>query len=240
MNHHELTVLQASCHGPTLTHRHIRFALSREFSACAVAFSEAYRHEAFLRDRDSWRVTMPVTRPDDDRDTLRGKGDAPVLVRRHHPLVAGWSTRAAHRSVPLKIAPPRYFNGQTFAHALGAVEVIGAHPHAGILGVPESVDRVQEYARSMGVLEDHVRQSLDKGRLPVVCGDLNYPDHGQAGPSWSPARVFARLGLLTWTVGVDWMAWDPRLVRVGRRIVFPAQNGQDHPWLWQRFTGFAR
>lgn len=238
--HHRLTVLQASCHGPTLTHRQIRFALSSRFQACAVAFSEAYRHEAFLRDRESWRVTLPHTELDDDRDVLRGKGDAPVLVRRHHPMLDSWSLRACTRSVPLRLAPPRYFNGQAFAHALGAVEVMGAHPHADIRGRPAGLDRVEKYAQSMRLLELRIEHSLDRNRLPVVCGDLNYPDDGQAGPSWSPSRVFARLGFKTWAVGVDWIAYHPRLIPTHNAVIGKSETGQDHPWLHASFTGFSR
>lgn len=235
---HPLTVLQASCHGPSLTHRAIRYALSREFSACVVNFSEAYRHEAFLYDRPSWRVTLPVIREGDDRDVVRGKGDAPVVVRRHHHLLDSWSMKACSRSVPLKIAPPRWFNGQTFDHELGAVEAMAAHPNAAIRGLPEGLDRVEKYAQSMRLLELRIEDSLHRGRLPVVTGDLNYPDVD--GPPWCPSRMFARLGLKTWAVGVDWIAYSPRLVPIRNRIIGQAQTGQDHPWLHASFTGFRK
>lgn len=234
--HHELRVIAAMNHGPTVDHKALRFALSREFLACAVIFSEAYRHEAFLRDRPSWRATMPVGRPDDDRDTLRGKMDAPVLVRRHHPLIDSWSVQACGRSVPIKLAPPRYFNGQTFAHELGEVEVVAAHPHAAIIGHPEGLDRVQKYAHSMRVLEAHVDESIQRGRLVVVGGDLNYPDVD--GPSWSPPEVFRRLGLRTWCVGVGWLAWSPRLVPLRQEVIGRDRTRQDHPWMFKAFTGF--
>lgn len=236
--HHPLTVLQASCHGPSVTHRTIRFALSRHFSACAVAFSEAYRHTRFLHDREAWRVTVPHVFPEDDRETWRGKGDAPVLVRRHHPMVDAWSMKACRRSVPVKLAPPRYFNGQTLAHELGAVEVMAAHPHAKVQGLPITVDRVEQYAHSMGRLEQKIERALDLNRLPVILGDLNHPDTGQAGPPWAPARVFARHGLKSWAVGVDWIAYHPSLVPIGNQVIGRAQTGQDHPWLWAKFTGF--
>lgn len=237
--HNRLTFLHAPCHGPTLTHSTIRFALSDEFHACAVGFSEAYRHEAFLRGRPRWRPTMPAPRPEDDSHMTRGKFDAPVLVRRHHPLVASWSVKACGRSAPLKLAPPRWFNGQTFAHDLGAVETIAAHPHAKIVGLPGDLDRVEKYAESMRVLEAHIEKSLNKGRLVVLGGDLNYPDR-PGGPAWSPPRMLRRLGLKHWAVGIDWVAWSPELVPVRNRVIGREQTHQDHPWLWVSFTGFSR
>lgn len=239
-DHHLLGVLQASCHGPSMTHRTIRYALSKEFSACVVNFSEAYRHEAFLYDRESWRVTLPIIREGDGPNVVRGKGDAPVLVRRHHHLIASWSMKACAGSVPVKLAPPRWFNGQTFDHPLGPVEAMAAHPHAAIRGLPETLDRVEKYAESMRRLEERISHSLDRHRLPVVTGDLNYPDVGQAGPPWCPSRMFARLGLKTWSVGVDWIAYHPRLVPLQRRVIGRDQTGQDHPWLHATFTGFHR
>lgn len=235
--HAQLVVLHAPCHGPSLTHKTIRFALSDEVGACAVVPSEAYRHEAFIRDRPRWRVTMPVIRDDDDHDTVRGKGDVPVLVRRHHPLLSSWSRKACGRSVPIKLAPPRYFNGQTFAHDLGAVEVVAAHPHAAVVGKPLTLDRVEKYAASMRVLEEHLEFSLSKGKLPVVCGDLQIGDRD--GPPWYPMRMFARLGFNTWNVGVDWVAWPPGLVPIRRRVIGREQTRQDHPWLHVTFTGFS-
>lgn len=229
--HDRLRVLHAPMHGPTVTHRDIRYALSSEFSACAVTFSEAYRHEAFLRDRPRWRPTMPVPQESDDWHRTRGKFDAPVLVRRHHPLVASWSQHVCRRSVPVRIAPPRWFNGQTFAHDFGAVEVIAAHPNAAVVGRPPGLDRVEQYAQSMQALEVHIARSVMRGRLIVVGGDLNWPGK-PAHPSWSPPAMFRRLGFETWSVGIDWLAWSPALVPTDRRIIPRGRNGQDHPWLW--------
>lgn len=233
-----LTVLQASCHGPSLDTRTIRFALSHRVGAHVVDWSEAYRHREFLDERDGWRTTMPAPQLDDDRDTSRGKFDAPVMVRRRFPLVDEWSALMCHRSVPLRLAPPRYGNGQAFVHPLGAVEAIGFHPHADIIGHPHGLPRVREYARGMEKLGRRVTRALDDNRLVIVSGDLNYPDRD--GPPWSPRRLFADLGLKTWSVGVDWFAWSPELVLVGSDVIGRDKTRQDHPWLLARFSGFLR
>lgn len=233
-----LTVLQASCHGPTLDTQTIRFALSARIGAHDVRFSEAYRHRLFLSERNGWRSTMPPAQPEDDRDTLRGKFDAPVMVRRRLPMVDEWHRLMCHRSTPLKLAPPRYANGQAYVHALGVVEAIAFHPHAAIHGRPPGLDRVQEYARGMKRLGRRIERALDDDRLVIVSGDLNYPNAD--GPPWSPRRLFADLGLKTWAVGVDWFAWSPQLVLVGSDVIGRDQTRQDHPWLLARFSGFLR
>lgn len=233
-----LVVLQASCHGPTLDTQTIRFALSSRIGAHVVNFSEAYRHRLFLSERDGWRATMPEAQLDDDRDTTRGKFDAPVMVRHRFPMVDEWSRLMCHRAAPLKLAPPRYANGQAFVHPLGVVEDIAFHPHAAIRGFATGLPRVREYARGMELLERKIVRALEADRLVVVSGDLNYPDVD--GPEWSPRRLFARLGLKTWSVGVDWLAWSPQLVLVGQDVIGRDKTRQDHPWLVGRFSGFLR
>lgn len=233
-----LTLLQASCHGPTLDVQTIRFALSSWVGAHVVNFSEAYRHRLFLAERESWRSTMPETQLDDDRDTIRGKFDAPVMVRRRLPMVDEWSRLMCHRAVPLRLAPPRYGNGQAFVHPLGLIEDTTLHPHAAVEGFSSGLPRVQEYARGMDRLERRIARALDDNRLAIGSGDLNYSDHD--GPEFAPRRMFARLGLRTWNVGVDWVWWSPELVCVARDVFTREQTRQDHPWLRARFSGFLR
>lgn len=232
-----LTVLHAPCHGPSMTMQTVRFALSGHIGADSVAFSEAYRmRDSLEAGRPRWRVTMPLELPGDDWDSIRGKFDCPVLVRRRHPLVDEWTLKVARRSFPRKIAPDRWANAQTYAHELGPVEHSAMHPHAVVQGLHDSIPRVQEYARSMRRLEAHLERSLEAGKLPVVTGDLNHPDVD--GPSWVPRRTFARLGLKTWAVGIDWVAWHPALVIVDRKVISREQTRMDHPWLVTRFEGF--
>lgn len=233
-----LVLLQASCHGPTVDTRTLRFALGGDVGADVVNGSELYRHRAWLSERPKWRVSLPPVDDGDDRDDLRGKNDAPVLVRRRYPLVDEWWRLMCHRSTPLKLAPPRYANAQTFAHPLGLVEAVAFHPHANVRGFPHDLPRVVEYRRGMRRLEQHLRHSLERGRLPVGSGDLNYPNVD--GPEWSPRRMFARLGLRTWSVGVDWVWWHPQLVMVDQRVYGRDRTRQDHPWLRAAWTGFVR
>lgn len=233
-----LVLLQASCHGPTLDTRTLRFALGGEVGADVVNFSEAYHHRPWLLDRERWRASFPPVDDGDDRDTLRGKNDAPVLVRRRYPQEDEWWRLMCHRSAPLRLAPPRYANAQTFVHPLGLVESTAFHPHAKIRGLPADLPRVVEYRRGMDRLERHLAHSIERGRLVIGSGDLNYPDVD--GPEWSPRRVFARLGLRTWSVGVDWVWWTPRLVLVDRKVYARDQTRQDHPWLRASWTGFVR
>lgn len=232
--------LQASCHGPTLDTKTCRFALSARVEANSVVFSEAYRepNRVFLDDREHWRATMPQQLPSDDRDTLRGKFDAPVLIRGRYPLVDEWSSQMCHRSAPLRLAPPRYANGQAVASPFGALEVVGMHPHADIIGHPPDLPRVVEYRRSMQRLRHRLAQALDAGRLVIFSGDLNYP--ARPGPMWTPREVFGQLGLRTWAVGVDWVAWSPELVCVDREVIGRDRTRQDHPWLRATFTGFVQ
>lgn len=236
-----LTVLQASCHGPTLDTKTIRFALSAQVGAQVVNLSEAYRHALFVTDRPGWRTILPADPEDDtrrDHDTIRGMFDAPSMVRARFPFVDSWSSLMSHRSAPLKLAPPRYANGQAFVHPLGVVEDIAFHAHADIKGRPTGIPRVVEYARGMRRLERRITRALDDNRLVIVSGDLNYPDAD--GPEFAPRRLFARLGLRTWSVGVDWFAWSPGLVLVGQDVIGREQTRQDHPWLRARFSGFIK
>lgn len=228
---HPLTILHAPCHGPTVTPHHIRHALT--LGACSVGFSELYERVPYLRERPSWRTTVGNP-PNDTHDELRGAHDAPIATRRHHEQVRSFAMRACDASTPLKLAPPRWVQSDTYVHPLGDVEHITAHPNAAVVGLdPARVDRVKKYVATMGVLERRIKLALKRKRLVVVTGDLNYPALADV-VDWSPHAMFARTGLKVWAIGVDYVAHGPGLRPVDRQVI--TDNGQDHPWMMRRFV----
>lgn len=235
---HSLVVLHAPAHGPSLTRHHIRRALG--LGACSIGWSEAYRRIDYLRGRPSWRLTVawPSEAILDDPDERRGAWDCPISTRRHHDRLAAFRVRACDESTPIKLAPPRYVYGEAYAHPLGDVEHIAAHPNAAVVNRetgeplnPREVDRVAKYVETMAVVERRARHALNRNRLVVITGDLQMGAH-QSVP-WSPSSIAKRLDLRVWAEGIDYVLSDKRLKPVDRRVI---HTTMDHPWMREEFT----
>lgn len=225
---HLLRIVHAPLRGPEVTTREMRRALKLE--ACSIGWTEAYRRIPFLLRRPSWRIAVGHS-----QTSLRGPGDVPVIVRRHHPLVDRWAIKACDAASPLRLAPERWITGLAYRHPLGVIEHIAHHPNP-IMNPDATLSMRREYRNSMERLEACARAALELGRLPVITGDLNVTP---ASPlEFAPRQVFDRLNLKWWAVGVDWVAWHRHLVPVARRVIERDVNGQDHPWLVIDFEGW--
>lgn len=225
---HLLRIVHAPLRGPEATRADLKHAL--ELGACSIGFTEAYHYTRYLRRRPSWRIAVGHS-----EHSLRGPGDVPVLVRRHHAAVDRWAIKACDAGEPLRLAHERWITGFAYRHPLGVIEHIDHHPDA-VQAPTATLSMRRLYRESMERLETCVRVALELGRLPVVTGDLNLPAHNPL--PYAPRAVFGRLGLKTWSVGVDWIAWHKDLIPVDRAVI--ADNGQDHPWLSIDFEGWRR
>lgn len=225
---HPLRIVHAPLRAPIARPADIQRALA--LGGCSVGPTEAYRLIGYLRRRPSWRIAVGRS-----ETSLRGPGDVPVLVRRHHKPVDRWAIKACGPADPLRLAPERWITGFAYRHPLGTIEHIAHHPHP-ILNAAATLSMRRGYRESMERLEQCVRVSLELGRLPVVTGDLNVTR--ASALEFAPRAMFERLGLKAWSVGVDWIAWHRSLVPVGRRVIERQENGQDHPWLVLDLEGF--
>ncbi len=228
-----LTILHAPTHGPTLDLDAIRFAAS--LRADSIGWSEAYRRIPALRRRLRYR-----TRVGDPRGipnaTIRGAHDVPVQVRRTRRLVDWYAFKACDPSTPIKIAPDRWITGAIYDHPIGRIEHVVLHPNAAVQGVDPEVDRVRKYANQMRRLESTVTLAWRRGHVPIVTGDLNWGKPEDDDPWFAPWRVFGRLDLDYWRVGLDWIAYPPHL-RIAERVTFPeSRTGSDHPWMLARLA----
>lgn len=227
---HLLRIVHAPLRGPEATPLEMRRAL--ELGACSIGWTEAYRRVGFLRRRLMWRTAVG-----ESPTSLRGPGDVPVMVRRHHRPVDRWAIKACDAAHPLRLAHERWLTGFAYQHPLGLIEHIAAHTDP-IQAPTATLSMRRAYRTNMERLETVVTVSLELGRLPVVTGDLNL---GSSSPlEFAPRHVFDRLNLKVWSVGVDWVAWHRSLIPVRRRVIAPDVNGQDHPWLVIDFEGWRR
>lgn len=220
-----LTILHAGCHAPSLDLGAVRLASSLDPDS--IGWSEAYERIPLLRSRVRYKVRVGRSRT----DPRRGARDVPISRRRSHAEVDWWAIKACEASHPERIAPERWITGVAYRHPIGVVEHINLHPNAAVQHTDPDLDRVRKYADTMRRLESRIIRAQRLGRHVVVTGDLNWS--GRTGPRWSPGRVFDRVDLRTWNVGLDWVAWSSHLrtTRGGLSIIGPDRTGQDHPWL---------
>lgn len=224
-----IAVLHAPCHAPSLDLGAVRLATSLD--ADSIGWSEAYERIPLLRTRLRYKVRVGTSRT----DPRRGARDVPILRRRSRREVDWWAIKACGPSEPIRIAPERWITGVAYETGFGVVEHIAAHPHAAVQDRDPDLDRVEGYRQNMRRLESRIIRAQRLGRHVVVTGDLQW--NGLVGPLWAPGRVFGRLDLRMWNVGLDWLAVSGHLRTVPRslRLLGPAETGQDHPWLFGRF-----
>jgi hypothetical protein len=228
---HELTLLHAACHGPTLSRARIRQAC-RRYGAGVIEWTEAYRRNRYLRTRLRFRMVVGKSKT----DPRRGPKDNPLLVRRGYEVIDRGAVKACDASTPHKIAPERWISWAIIRHLeLGVIGVYALHPNAAVVDAWES-DRAAKYRQQMQALIDLVRANRARYHVDddVVSGDLNYHENDPVR-DLTPRDVFEQLGMDFWCEHLDWIAWTPGLEPVEKRVIPTSENGQDHPWLLVRF-----
>lgn len=222
-----LTILHAPTHvvrSPRVIRRATRTA------ADSIGFTEAYNAIGLLAARRRYRLTVGSG----GRDERRGAKDTPVLTRKAHVSLGAGAMQVSEEVEPSKFGPDRWLTFSLFEHDdVGSVAHVHMHPNATVRNRRASAPIVREYRESMATLFTFVRFLRNEGYLVVVTGDLNYPNV-KRGPEWTPHHTFARLGLDVWSVGVDYVAHDPRLALV-RKQVIRGGTDSDHPWLLATF-----
>lgn len=228
-----LTIVHAPLHGPTADLATVRRACG--LGGDSIGFTEAYEPQTRRALRTRLRHRLIVGHS--DTDPRRGPWDVPILAHRRNRLIEGWANKACGPSEPIKIAPERWLTGAIYEHRFGTVEHIAAHPNAAVFDQSHDLDRVLKYRENLRRLESRIALAQRRGHIVVVTGDLNWPS-GQARPAWSPGAVFARQGLATWHVGIDWFAYSPFLHRRRMDVLEgpPEPNGHPHPWLVAGFV----
>ncbi len=221
-----LSILHAPCHGPSLDLGAIRFACS--LGADSIGFTEAYAQTRVLRRRVAYRCRVGRSSTDTRRiASPRGDaGDVPILIRRRHRLVEWSAERVTPPTEPLKFGPERWITTAVYEHPFGFVEHLNAHPNPRFVG--EGSATWQAY---LDRLESRIVRAQRRGHHVIVTGDLQAVS--------GPLRMFDRLDLDAWRVGIDYIAHSPHLRRVeSSRLVDPSQVGQrhPHPWLLARFA----
>lgn len=232
-DHGRVVLVHAPLHAPTVTTDDAKRALS--LGGCVVNFTEAYRLQTWLRRRLNYRCTGGKSRVD-TRGVTSPRGDAgdnPVMSRREHRLITGWATRVHGPSVPLRLAPERWLTGVELVHAAltDPLESWCAHPNP--IGHPQEGrgQRMITWRDYIGTLEDKLTTAQNAGNVIVGSGDL------QVGKGVATAAdLFHDMGLKTWSIGPDWIWWDPnRLHLLGVRVldgVAPsASEPKPHAWI---------
>jgi hypothetical protein len=217
-----LRILHAPGYAPAVSLATVKAAEAT--GADSVGFSELYRVawagvDLFQSDRlRAWCGFSEV----DTRavDSPRGDaGDNPVAVRRRHKITGRAAYRVNRPGEPEKFAPERWITRVDYTWAGLVVTHVNAHPS------PLFVGR-WKWRKVMRAVRREVRRAQQLGHLVIVTGDLQ--------STTLPAPIFSNLGLDTWRVGVDWIAYDRRLRLVER--VQPTPPLMDHPWLLATFT----
>lgn len=162
------------------------------------------------------------------KDRRRGGNSNPILVRRNLPTIGvlGWQT--SKPSTPLKIAPERWITVCAYElPGFGKVAHVTFHPHAGVRGLPATVDRVAKYGDTVDAL-DAVLTFLGRMNVSVAgFADVQIPQGYD--PAWrTPYDVFERHGLVAHGEGVDVTFHDEWLEPVVETIPKSA-SGSDHP-----------
>lgn len=220
-----LSILHAPAHGPSLDLGAIRFACSQ--GADSIGFTEGYRMIPALRRRVSYRCRVGRSQTDTRKiASPRGDaGDVPILIRRRLSLVEWSAERVTPPARPLKYGPERWLTTAVYEHDFGFVEHLNSHPD------PRFVDDGEPWQVYLDRLEARIARAIRRGHHVIVTGDLQAVS--------GPLRMFDRVDLDVWRVGIDYVAHSPHLRRVeSSRLVDPSQVAQrrPHPWLLARFA----
>lgn len=233
IDHGRLVLVHAPMHAPTLTRAECARVL-HDYGACVVNFTEAYARSLYLTTRLGWRPVMGRSEVDTRGVTsLRGDaGDNPILVRRAHRLEEGWAIQTTPPGLPLRLAPERWLHGAEIEHPISSdvIEDWNAHPNP--VGPPSEGrgQRMISWNKTMTVLQNLLRKAQDAGHVVIGSGDLQVG----RGVGTVLKILETELGLQTWSIGPDWIWWDPNRLRLLDTHVIH-DNGQDHPWIRAEF-----
>lgn len=227
----QVTILHAPNHAPSTSGATIRTALRTK--AHSIGMTEAYRVTRLLAAVEDYRLTVGRG----GRDQRRGAKDVPILTARSLVSYGAGAVQISEAAKPARLAPDRWLTFSLFESPAGPIAHLNLHPNAAIVGRDQAVPRVREYAESMLSLERYARLFRLEGFMPVVTGDLNYPQqlHDEL-PRYAPREVFQRLDLTVWAQGIDYIAHSPHLKRAGSGVLGSHETGSDHPWLLATFT----
>lgn len=194
-------------------------------NADSIGYSEVYKVTASLEvARARYKTPLAVSRVRTRKmNSPHGDaGDNPVSVRWDHHQFGHTAYKVDDPSrLPgmAKWGPERWLYRVDYRWDALAVTHIDIHPSPVFVGLAK-------WRRVMDAMVAEARKAQAAGNLVIVTGDLQ--------SARLPASYFKRLGLDTWNMGVDWIAFDRRLGRMGSVVEHPA--GMDHPWMLAMFV----
>lgn len=203
----------------------------RETTWDSFGCAEADRLIGDLHRVKAARVVVTALRFDRSRD-------APVLVNRSRTLLRTTSTvvsRALGRrgSDLNRVAPARVLTEARYEHPVArvvgckGVAHINLHPVAGpkqLNGRNPMAPLTRQYRKAWKAARKAARQARADGFVVVLTSDAQMDNRSRR--PWAPAKQAKRMGLRTWSTGIDWLMFDPRLTLVGAPKV---RRLYDHP-----------
>jgi hypothetical protein len=214
-----LAILHAPCYGPKVSRTTQRTAEGTR--ADSIGYSEFYKQAGNLGVDSKYRDVVGHSNVNTRLvDSPRGDaGDNPISVRGDHHLRSAKVFKVTSPGTPLKFAPERWLVVARYEWGGEVVCHVNVHPS------PVFTSLVK-WRRVMRAAAGEVRKAKARGDLVVLTGDLQT----RAAQVW-----LRRLGLRVWRVGIDYVAYDPRLQRrdAGSRTWTP--DGMDHVWMLAEF-----
>lgn len=208
-------------------------------NADAIGLQEAHNHLELIR-REAAPLYNTHVGMDIGKRNITAFREVPILLH-HKRNFEGMASHKISNLTDKGIGNARSMTtvrfrkyGRKFAH-------INTHLNAKIqnhdTGKPRSVriPRVAEYIKSAGRLQRHIKQLQKRGYKVIVTGDLNYMSHkripGFFYMYWAPQKIFRRCGLHWVENGLDYVAWDKSLRKIGHGLVGTKATGSDHNWI---------
>lgn len=217
--HAQLKIAHTPGHAPDVTMDTVRVA--ELLGADSYSPSEWYRVADKVRDRPKYEGIVGFSKTN-TRAVVSPRGDAgdnPVCIKKQHEILHRVSRVVDKPGTPAKFAPERSLKRGDYRWNQLVVSHTSIHPSPTFVGI-------EKWRHVMEEMVKEVEDAQADGHLVVVTGDLQSPI--------LPAPYFKRLGLKTWSTGVDWIAYDRRLGLLGQVTQHVA--GMDHPWMTATFV----
>ena len=213
-----LVILHAPGHAPDVDIATINAAEATD--ADSIGYSEAYRIAAALPTRRDYSAVVGHSLVNTRlvRSPCGDAGDNPIAVNRRHAPKRGRVVKADTPGRPEKFAPERHVYVVDYDWPNGRVCHINAHPSPLFCGL-------RKWRRVMRVVQREVALAKTRGCLVIVTGDLQ--------TNVAATRMLKSAGLKVWRDRIDFIAYSPELLLIGRRVFRPA--GMDHNWMLGTF-----
>jgi hypothetical protein len=213
-----LIVLHAPGYGPIM-HRPDIVHRAESTGADSIGWSEANRIAGrVLHNRPDYRAFCGKSDVDTRRipNPMGDAGDTVISVRDDHRILAKKAERITHPGPLrfLKWTPERWGTVVTYDHPQGPVTHINIHPSPVFTGH-------RKWRKVIDWALRKIRSARAAGNHVVLTGDLQTKRLIRG--------ILAEVGLSSWNVGVDWLAWSNGLQLVSTREI--RVDGLDHPWL---------